>query len=151
MREIKFRAWDKNRKIMLYNEPEINPQNCGRLIYCDMETIAIGLDGTIYLLDECGQYEYPESIGEQYELMQFIGLRDKAGKEVYEGDLVKDDQGRILEVVWNSALGMPGWWFVELKDGDKWYAEKVNLAHIEVVGNIYEGYHPCPSAFSPTP
>lgn len=116
-----------------------------------METIAIGLDGTIYLLDECGQYEYPESIGEQYELMQFIGLRDKAGREVYEGDLVKDDQGRIFEVVWNSALGMPGWWFVELKDGDKWYAEKVNLAHIEIVGNIYEGYHLCPSAFSPTP
>lgn len=30
------------------------------LMYCDMEGFAIGEDGTLYLLDECGKWEYPE-------------------------------------------------------------------------------------------
>lgn len=29
------------------------------LCYCDMEGFAIGEDGTLYLLDECGRWEYP--------------------------------------------------------------------------------------------
>lgn len=30
------------------------------LCYCDMEQFAIGQDGTLYLLDECGRYEYAD-------------------------------------------------------------------------------------------
>lgn len=30
------------------------------LCWCDMEQFAIGQDGTLYLLDECGRYEYAE-------------------------------------------------------------------------------------------
>ncbi len=29
------------------------------LMYCDMEGFAIEEDGTLFLMDECGRYEYP--------------------------------------------------------------------------------------------
>lgn len=31
-----------------------------------------------------------------------------------------------------------GWWFCELKDGDKMHAEKIDLDSLKVIGNIYE-------------
>ena len=68
MREIKFRAWDKKRKEMWYPEDMthgkmVDPDNCGSLIYCDIEQLALGADGTIYILDECGNFENAVAIG----------------------------------------------------------------------------------------
>jgi uncharacterized phage protein (TIGR01671 family) len=70
---------------------------------------------------------------------QYTGLHDKNGREIWEGDLVKDEHGRVLEVFWNE-LGAGGWWFAENKEGEKWHVERVNLDRLEVIGNIWE--HP---------
>jgi len=61
MREIKFRAWDKE--------------------YCCMR----GLGG----LQDLFEIRSDGETKDNYILMQFTGLLDKNGKEIFEGDIVK--------------------------------------------------------------
>lgn len=72
MRPIKFRAWDKYGEVMYHDV--VNG------IYCDPDEI-LGFDQILSLA--------------QYEVMQYTGLKDKNGREIYEGDILRtceDDQ-----------------------------------------------------------
>lgn len=62
MREIKFRAWDTdNKKMVLWGE-----------------LLSKNLQNILSMPKYCG-----------YELMQYTGIKDKNGKEIYEGDIVQ--------------------------------------------------------------
>ena len=67
MREIKFRAWDKDRKEMI----KVN---------------------TIYFNNSNGLY-INSLLAENMQLMQYTGLKDKYGVEIYEGDIVSCTYG----------------------------------------------------------
>lgn len=114
MRDIKFRAWDKNKKAF------VDPKNL--------------LHGSIWGDGEknSAQLTYSSDVY----LMQYTGLKDKNGKEIYEGDIVMRHEkfclGRICQVVFQmgsfelhcSAIGA------------------FNMEHsteiMEIIGNIYQ-------------
>jgi len=109
MREIKFRAWDKTKETMYHNGFEIN--------YKGEITRTYGL------------YPSPNLF-----LMQYTGLKDKNGKEIYEGDiyrifrlLVTSDKEDEFYVIRNFIEDV--YFLKDLIDsGDT----------IEIIGNIYE-------------
>ena len=117
-RVIKFRAWDWNKKIMTY-QPEIF---LGDTYFYNNAMLGREYNLNLFLND----------IKSDSYLMQFTGLIDKNGKEIYEGDILKNYQADVNEVVW----------FVDSWCLKNYHAEALSLgqynASSTVIGNIYE-------------
>ena len=139
MREIKFRAWNKKDKKIL------SPQDlwkCG--FYLDPVNGVFCAYGVDPLFPEDPD---KEGMGENEDLipLQYTSLKDKNGKEIYEGDIInwKDN---LLEVKWGSV----GWilfgrlfkkFGYPVADGCNEVNTKGYAVVSEIIGNIYEHPH----------
>lgn len=129
MREIKFRAWDENKKIMVYGVEhfydtlgEFHDAN-GREIDLYRET------------SFCRYRSFGDFIDEKIPLMQFTGLKDKNRKEVYENDILKVEGEKDSQIVKWLEIGFdcPNEW-------DRTVGFIINNGNMgfEIVGNIFE-------------
>ena len=129
MREKKFRAWDKKSKKM---------REVVAIVYWSQVDIE-KQDGSLKLVNLIGRncienksIVISREIGE-FELMEYIGLRDRNGKEICEGDIIKYGRTMFRIEFWDCSFAMTA-------------IDKISTArlsqdyksHIEVIGNIYE-------------
>jgi len=113
--KIKFRAWDKYTSKMLEQEKGISGSN----------SFISFLD---FYYDNSEDRNF-ESVINDLIIMQFTGLIDKNGKEIYEGDLIKTPDNRILPVIFKE-----GCFGFDLENKQFAYFTKALASAIEVVG-----------------
>lgn len=138
--EIKFRAWDNENKYMITSKQGI------------FTALRNSMNITV---QDNGYYNNGDLLKpnkEKYTLMQYTGLKDKNGVEIYEGDICKGNEfsddndlfiikyGKYKTDYWKEKYIVNTYQY-------GWYAEYIktkNQVHlvtpngIEVIGNIYE-------------
>lgn len=132
-REIKFRAWHKGKnKFLYFTNFEVRWLNGGFALKGESD------GGHCY---HCFGREIDETI------QQWTGLKDKNGREIYEGDIITyvekphehgdstQQRGQIIYDESKASFAIAG-----EKTGEVWnYFTDYGLSKFEVAGNVFEG------------
>lgn len=131
MREIKFRAWDKKLKKMVFTGFHvIGEVTCFELIYQHCYETK-GDDPTFGRLKDI-------------ELMQYTNLKDSKDVEIYEGDVLENIKGhRFVMEYGGLAFGCRGLTpyangFVEFSYDTITNPKITKMSELEIIGDIYE-------------
>ena len=126
MREIKFMAWHKEKKIL-------------------REVFEISFSGGYVILAGFGSFGEIEAPIRDVELLQYTGFKDKNGKEIYDGYIVSVKylyDKRItdrVQVVWREDKASSGLKSLKGLTNEVYELYQVTAEHnLEIIGNIYE-------------
>jgi uncharacterized phage protein (TIGR01671 family) len=131
-RVIEFRVWDKVNKVMIY--PEI--------IGVGMENFAWAHSRSY--LHNCTDWDSEKGFVADPIYMQFIGLLDKNGKKIFEGDIVESKSHNPSKYIVNFIEG--GFCMVNSQVS---YPTDINHFYpsvgtdLNIIGNLYENQNLC--------
>lgn len=133
MRDIKFRAWDTITNTMHNSIEELCFEN-GILIEVIFKK---SWDGIGSCADEIVEWQNAD----QTILMQYTGLKDKNGVEIYEDDIIQtvsDDGSRFSKFIVKWNVNTASFRMIRYQDDSGFKIDTIVLQNKEVIGNIHE-------------
>ena len=142
MRDIKFRVWDKEYEKMTYFNDEDYEYKLPFVFRLDQ---VLKKDSNY---DDYEDFEYND-VTDSVEVMQYTGLKDKNGKEIYEGDIIEFSYDMFVGnfdtfVAKGKVVFKEGAFYVEIFENERTTKDEayllysINLDTIEVIGNIHD-------------
>jgi uncharacterized phage protein (TIGR01671 family) len=125
MRDIKFRVWQKSLKRFMSQ------------YYDGGERIVISLEGKPLEWDEMKNHR---EMSDDFVVQQYIGIKDRNGKEIYEGDIVKCEPGWFYQFEHSGEIYFSeehsGYFYKNNDNNINWHIN--NTFKCEIIGNTHE-------------